>query len=91
MKAEDKWTFRTNDLYLSLEYGFWSPYVPPVPTKRFERFQRVKKIFKRHNARQPLNKKQIYERFIRKYKTVLNWLCISYNEKELFWQNLKRD
>jgi hypothetical protein len=26
-----------------------------------------------------------------KYKTVFNWLCISFNGKEQFWQNLKRD
>jgi hypothetical protein len=52
----------------------------------------AKKIFfKKYNHRRRLSKKENYQMFKRKYRTVLNWLSVSYKEKELFWQNLKRD
>jgi hypothetical protein len=38
-----------------------------------------------------LNRGKVYERFKDSNRTVLNWLCVSFNEKEIFWKNLQRD
>jgi hypothetical protein len=48
-------------------------------------------FFKRYNSRRPLKREDIYKRYIEKYKTVLNLLCVSFNGKDIFWQNIKRD
>jgi hypothetical protein len=75
----------------------WEPFKYPEPKKRFEKYQEIKVFFgdktfwvnedefrKRYRSRYRLSKKKSYEKFKDKYKTVLNWLCVSYNEKELF-------
>jgi hypothetical protein len=50
-----------------------------------------KEFFRRYEWGKPLAKKQNYERFITKYKTIFNWFCVLFNRKEQIWQNLIRD
>jgi hypothetical protein len=47
-------------------------------------------FLKKYNERRPLIKEGVYKWYIDKYNTILNWLCVSYNGKEIFWQNTKR-
>jgi hypothetical protein len=80
------------------------PFKYPEPKKKFERFQGIKVFYgdksfgvsgyeflKRCRSRPGLTNNQNFERFKDNYRTILNWLCVSYNENELSWQNLKRD
>jgi hypothetical protein len=93
-----QWKFRmkADDIYDPYQ-GNWEPAKSPTPKKRFERFQGIKifigdksfrvneeEFLKRYRSRHQLTNNQNFERFEDKYKTIMNWLCISYNEKELF-------
>jgi hypothetical protein len=49
------------------------------------------KFFERYGRRRPLTREDLYKRYMEKFRTVLNWFCVSYNGKEMFWQNIKRD
>jgi hypothetical protein len=46
-------------------------------------------FFKRYDRRRALKREDIYKRYIDKYKIMLNWLCVSYNSKELFGRILR--
>jgi hypothetical protein len=98
-----EWSLR---MYINAGACSCEPYKFEVPEhkKRFSLFQCVKvftndkkwciselEFFKRYNNKRALMNRPIFERFRDEYKTVLNWLCISFNGKELFWENLKRD
>jgi hypothetical protein len=105
MFSKGFWSFNVKDSHCNLNY--WNPYIPPEPKikrNKFIKFQNFKiyhidwgtwtakeEFFRRYEQRRPLTKKEVYERFILKYKTVLNWLCVSYNGKEQFWKNIGRD
>jgi hypothetical protein len=41
-------------------------------------------FLKRYRSRIPNTKIGIYGRYVEKYKTIFNWLCIAYNGKENF-------
>jgi hypothetical protein len=72
--------------------------------KRFEIFQEIrvfptdkkkweneKEFFSRYNRRIPPTNKSIYYGYIEKYEVILKWLRVSFNKKERFLENLKRD
>jgi hypothetical protein len=48
-----------------------------------------KSFMKTYHSRSPLTQGKLHEKFILKYETMFNWLCVSYDKKEIFWQNLK--
>jgi hypothetical protein len=48
-------------------------------------------FFKRYYQRRPLTRERKYERYRDKYRTIFNYLYVSYNERKLFWHNFKRD
>jgi hypothetical protein len=103
MKLEDRWRFRMKT-YHGYGHDFFEAFKPPVPRKRFHYFQNFKDFghekdiwtseelfMKRYQDRNPLTMQTLYEKFIIKYETVFNWLYVSFNKREAFWQNIKRD
>jgi hypothetical protein len=90
MKSEGKWMFRMKKFY-AYGYDYWEAYKPLVPKERFQLFQNfkvygVEKDFwvneesfrERYQKRSPLTLEKLYEKFILKYETVFNWLCVSF-------------
>jgi hypothetical protein len=104
MKPKGEWIFRTNDDYLSEDEGFVKPYVEPILFQRFKIVQGYKrykgdeekwvdeeKFFKRYKSREPITRKKLFEKFKLKYETAFNWLCVSFDKREVFWKMLEND
>jgi hypothetical protein len=104
MKPEGKWIFRTKDSYLSEDDGFVEPYKAPKANQKFEYYQGIKlfrnekellidedEFYHRFNKRLPHTRKELFERFKVKYETVFNWLCVSFDKREVFWKMLRND
>jgi hypothetical protein len=104
MKSSGEWKFRIAPNWLIYD-GFWKPFSPPKPKKKFSLFGGMKiynnmeKILwtnekdfvKRFTSREPLSQEKLLEKFILKYETIFKWMLVGYNKRETFWENIKRD
>jgi hypothetical protein len=104
MKPEGKWIFRTSDDYLSEEDGFRGPYIEPKLNQRVISIQGVnmykgheeimvseEEFYQRCKSRSPITRRELFEKFRIKYETVFNWLCVSFDRREVFWKMLEDD
>jgi hypothetical protein len=105
MKSSGEWKFRISPHYLIYQ-GFWKPFSPPKPKKKFSLFGGMKlynsmegkviwtnedDFVKRFSSREPLSQEKLLEKFITKYETIFKWMLVGYNKREAFWENIKRD
>jgi hypothetical protein len=44
----------------------------------------------RYNSRRPLTMQELHKKFMLKYETIFNWLCVYSTKEKFFWQNVKR-
>jgi hypothetical protein len=48
-------------------------------------------FMRRYNERVPLTQSQIFNRSKIKYETVFRWLIVEFSERDIFWDNIRRD
>jgi hypothetical protein len=105
MKSSGEWKFRIVPNIRIFE-GYWHPFNPPKPRKRFSLFEGMKvynksegntlwtngdKFVERFSSRQPLSQEKLLEKFVVKYETIFKWLLVGVNKHEAFWESIRRD
>jgi hypothetical protein len=89
------------DTMMGRLWDYTCPYKPPPPKKHFEIINGMKKYpgecfcnisnektewNRKWSEEHPLTYEELYEQMKIKYETIFNWLCISFNRKEIFWR-----
>jgi hypothetical protein len=46
-------------------------------------------FMEKYHSRYPLTMEKLLEKFIHKYETIFNWLCVSFDKREISWKNLE--
>jgi hypothetical protein len=96
IKGEFSWQFLRDEYGVYSFIPF--KYIEGVRKRNYEIFQGMKvftndksiwvsetRFLRRYKGRILDTKIRIYDRYVEKYKTIFNWLCVAYNGKEKFW------
>jgi hypothetical protein len=106
MKPDGEWIFRlkNDNSYLSEDDGFVKPFVESAKFQRYELIPGYKlykgdeeiwvneeKFYSRLKSRTPITRKELFRKFVIKYETIFNWLCVKFDGREKFWKTLEND